>query len=86
MNGKMEIRLLVERLLAANGDREPVGDDESLLISGRLQSIDAVEVVVFLEERFEIDFAEIGFDRDRIDSINAICVLALSGSSEACAS
>jgi len=85
VKGKIEIRLLVERLLAANGDNAPVGDDESLLVSGRLQSIDAVEIVVFLEESFDIDFTEIAFDRDRIDSINAICGLALSGSSEACA-
>lgn len=83
MKGKGDIRLLVERLLAANGDNDPVVDDESLLISGRLQSIDAVEIVVFLEESFEIDFADIGFDRESIDSIDAICGLALSDSSKA---
>ena len=83
MKGKGDIRLLVERLLAANGDHEPVGDDESLLISGRLQSIDAVEIVVFLEEAFGVDFAEIGFDRETIDSIEGIYKLALSDSPEA---
>jgi acyl carrier protein len=46
-----------------------------LLLSGRLQSIDAVEIVVFLEENFGIDFAQIGFDRDQIDSIDAIYAL-----------
>ena len=37
--------------------------------------IDAVEIVLFLEEAFGIDFAEIGFDREQIDSIDAIDAL-----------
>jgi acyl carrier protein len=40
-----------------------------------LQSIDAVDIVVFLEENFGIDFSEIGFDREQIDSIDAIFAL-----------
>ncbi len=31
-----------------------------------------MELVVLLEERFGIDFAEIGFDQSEIDSIEAI--------------
>jgi acyl carrier protein len=81
--GRDEIRLLVEKLLSDNGDNDPVADDESLLVSGRLQSIDAVEIVVFLEEKFGLDFAEIGFDRENIDTINAIRELASSQSREA---
>ncbi len=30
---------------------------------------------MFLEERFGIDFAEIGFDKDRIDTVDAIYAL-----------
>jgi acyl carrier protein len=37
-----------------------------------LGSVDAVELVVLLEERFGIDFAEVGFDQSNIDSIEAI--------------
>jgi hypothetical protein len=33
---------------------------------------------VFLEENFGIDFAQIGFDKERIDSIDAICALTQS--------
>lgn len=80
MKGKDDIRHLVVGLLAANGDDEPVADDQSLLASGRLQSIDAVEIVLFLEEHFGIDFAETGFDRDSVDTIDAIYKLALSNS------
>jgi acyl carrier protein len=78
MNEKQEIRKFVEGLLAGYGDDSPLVDGESLLVSGRLQSIDAVEIVMFLEQRFGLDFATIGFDRDRIDSMDAIANLVES--------
>jgi acyl carrier protein len=76
MKGRAEIREFVQNLLTASGDDAPLADGESLLFSGRLQSIDAVEIVVFLEENFGIDFAQVGFDKEHIDSIDAICALA----------
>ena len=72
MKGKLQIHEFVQELLTRIGDDGPLVDHESLLLSGRLQSIDAVEIVVFLEENFGIDFSEIGFDREQIDSIDAI--------------
>jgi acyl carrier protein len=72
MKGKAEIRQYVQSLLTSSGDYGPLADDDSLLLSGRLQSMDAVEIVVFLEGNFGIDFAQIGFDREAIDSIDAI--------------
>jgi acyl carrier protein len=75
MTGIAEIHDFVQSLLTRIGDDGPLANQDSLLVSGRLQSIDAVEIVVFLEENFAIDFAEIGFDREQIDSINAIYAL-----------
>ena len=75
MTEKDDIRNFVQNLLTSQEDRRPLGDDDSLLLSGRLQSIDAVEIVLFLEERFGIDFSNIGFDRDQIDSVDAIYAL-----------
>jgi acyl carrier protein len=75
MKGKTEIHEFVQELLTRSGDDRPLTDRDSLLLSGRLQSIDAVEIVVFLEENFGIDFAQIGFDRDQLDSIDAIFAL-----------
>ena len=75
MKGKAEIHEYVQSLLTSNGDDGPLADHDSLLLSGRLQSIDAVEIVVFLEENFGIDFAQIGFDQDQIDTIEAIYAL-----------
>ncbi len=78
MQGKTEIREFLQGLLTSYGDSEPLEDSDSLLISGRLQSIDAVEIVMFLEQNFGVDFAQIGFDRDRLDSIDAITDLVKS--------
>jgi acyl carrier protein len=80
MKGKAEIHEFVQELLANSGDNQPLADQDSLLLSGRLQSIDAVEIVVFLEENFGIDFAQIGFDREQIDSIDLIYALVQTSS------
>jgi acyl carrier protein len=75
MDHKSMIRQFMQRLLAQKGDQRTFGDSDSLLLSGRLQSVDAVEVVLFLEEHWGIDFAEIGFDETQIDSVDAIAGL-----------
>lgn len=69
------VRQLLRQLLVQRGDLEPFTDDELLLSTGRLQSIDGVELVVFLEETFGIDFAAIGFDQSTIDSVANIQAL-----------
>ena len=76
MKEKAEIREFVQQILTNSGDNQPLVDQDSLLLSGRLQSIDAVEIVVFLEENFGIDFAQIGFDREKIDSVDLIYALS----------
>jgi acyl carrier protein len=75
MEQKEAIRELLQRLLEQKGDRRPFSDSDSLLLGGRLQSVDAVDVVIFLEEKFGIDFAAVGFDESQIDSVDAILAL-----------
>jgi acyl carrier protein len=72
MDDMAEIREFLRKLLALRGDRQPFSDTSSFFLNGRLGSVDAVELVVLLEERFGIDFAEVGFDQSNIDSIEAI--------------
>lgn len=50
-----------------------------VLASG-LSTINAVEIIAFLEENFGIDFAEIGFDREQIDTVDAMYALTLAHS------
>jgi acyl carrier protein len=75
MNGGDEIRELVKNLLLMKGDRQPFTDQSSLFLSGRLGSVDLVEVVVLLEEKFGIDFNETGFDQEQIDTVDAMFTL-----------
>ncbi len=75
MDQRPAIRQFLKELLASKGDSAEFSDSSSLLLSGRLQSLDAVEIVLFLEETFKIDFAAIGFDQGKIDSVDAISSL-----------
>ena len=75
MDHREEIRKYLQELLLQKGDKQPFSDDASLLLGGRLASVDAVEIVIFLEEKFGVDFAEIGFDQALIDSVDAIAAL-----------
>jgi len=75
MECKAAIREFVRELLSRKGDTEPLADDGSLLLSGRLQSVEAIELAVFLEEKFGVDFAKLGFDQEMIDTLDAISTL-----------
>jgi acyl carrier protein len=75
MDHREEIRKYLQELLLQKGDKQPFSDSASLLLSGRMASVDAVEIVVFLEEKFGVDFAEVGFDQELIDSVDAIDAL-----------
>ena len=69
------VRELVGSLLRGKDDTKPFADSDSLVSSGRLDSIDILQIVVFLEGRYGIDFAEQGFDQEDFDSIDRILTL-----------
>jgi acyl carrier protein len=75
MDEREEIRGFLEELLLQKGDKQPFSDSASLLVSGRLASVDAIEIVVFLEENFGVNFSDLGFDQTLIDSVDAIDAL-----------
>ena len=62
---------MLRGILCQNNDHRAFSDTDSLIFSGRLQSVDVLEIVSFLEERFGIDFSE-GFDQSRFDSVEEI--------------
>jgi acyl carrier protein len=69
------IREMFRELLARNGDLAPFTDEDCLFTMGRLQSIDGVEMVVFLEEKFGLEFAPGGFDPESIDGVANVVAL-----------
>lgn len=49
--------------------------DEGLVKSGLIDSLALVQIVMYLEQTYQIDFAMIGFDPDRLSSIGSILEL-----------
>jgi acyl carrier protein len=75
MNKRSTIRGFVSTLLQRNADTQPFSDSDSFLLSGRLHSIDAIELIAFLEEQFGVDFADRPFDQSQIDSVDRVMAL-----------
>ncbi len=70
------LRSFVADLLANKGDTDPVGDEDPLLTSGRLASIDVLQIVLYLENNCGIDFASSDFDQDRFETIGGLARFA----------
>jgi len=75
MGERTDVRTLIRDLFDKKGDTRAFGDGDSLILSGRLESIDALEIAFFLEERYGVDFAQIGFDQNQLDSVDEIVSL-----------
>jgi acyl carrier protein len=75
LNGKSRLRAFMDDLLRERDDTAGFADTESLFASGRLESLAAVQLVAFLEEQFALDFSNLDFEIDRIDSIDLIATL-----------
>jgi acyl carrier protein len=69
------LRNFITDLLAKKGDSQEFSDAEFLFTSGRLDSVAAMEVVLFLEGEFATDLSQTHFDLQRIDSVDNIISL-----------
>ncbi len=69
---KTTLRDFLKQCLNDAGDRQDFADDSSLFVSGRLDSLTMTRLVLFLEESFDINFGDVDFDVDLIDSVNDI--------------
>ena len=68
-----------ERLLSfLEGIRRPdkpisaIRDDDNLVAAGLIDSLAVLEIIMFLENEFSIDFSESGVDSSRLMSISSI--------------
>jgi acyl carrier protein len=75
MEVRSQMRNYGTQRLRMKGDDGPLADDEPLFSSGRLDSLDAVEIIMSMEIDYGINFAEINFDLTLLDSIAAITSL-----------
>ena len=72
MADQLVIREFIQKLLNEHGYNDDVASSESLILSGRLDSLAVIHIVVFLEQQFGIDFSEVYFDQTSFDSIDQI--------------
>jgi acyl carrier protein len=78
-DSKQMIREFVKNLLTQKKDTKPLGDDSSLILSGRMDSIDTVELVLFLETAFGLKFGSGSLRREQLDTVNTIDALVGHG-------
>jgi acyl carrier protein len=69
---RSQMRNYVTQRLRMKGDFAPLDDEDLLFTSGRLDSLDAVEIVMSVETDYGINFSDIDFDLTLLDSIAAI--------------
>ena len=74
MEGKDTIRnyLMVE-ILQADRKGITLGDDDSIIKSGLVNSIAVVDIINYLEKNFGLDIADSEIQIDDFDSVNSIC-------------
>jgi acyl carrier protein len=78
-DSKQMVREFVRNLLTLKKDPKPFADDTSLILSGRMDSIDTVELVLFLETAFGLKFGNGGLLREQLDTVNTIHALVEHG-------
>ena len=61
--------------LRQHGDALALGDHDSLFLSGRLDSFSMMNLVLFLESRFQVHFSDLEFEVEKVDSLHAIAAL-----------
>ena len=75
MSKQAEIRKFLEEMLNKKGDSSGFSDQQLLVTEGRLDSLDVMTIVVFLEENYGIDFSDRPFDQNEFDSVESITAL-----------
>jgi acyl carrier protein len=72
---RSQMRNYVIQRLRMKGNGAPLSDEDLLFTSGRLDSLDAIEIIMTIETDYGLNFSEIDFDLTRLDSIAAIADL-----------
>jgi len=67
-----ELKQFLRTIQKPNKPVESVGMDERLVASGLVDSLAIMQIVVYLEEQYGIDFAASGFDPDRLATMGSI--------------
>jgi acyl carrier protein len=77
-NLKENLRKFLLLMLEDHKDNGLCSDDESIFMSGRLDSFSMVNTVMHLEKMYGIDFSKVDFDVSLLDSVNYIEAFVIS--------
>ena len=69
------LRAYLQEALRLHGDTQELAEDDSLFLSGRLDSFSMMNLILFLETTFALTFSDLEFDVEKVDSLNAIAAL-----------
>jgi len=72
---RSQIRSFIQSVLVRKGDPAPFADDDRLFSRGRLDSMSALELIMFIETHFSVDTGSPDFDVNLLDSVDDIMVL-----------
>ena len=75
MQKREKLRRFVGDILIRKGDNEPFADDDSLLLAGRIDSLNVLEIVTFMEKELQFNLSEQAFDPSCFDSIDSMVEL-----------
>jgi D-alanine--poly(phosphoribitol) ligase subunit 2 len=67
-----ELRQFLRTIQNPNKAIEQIAVNESLVASGLVDSLALVQIVVYLENTYGIDFSAHGFDPERLESMTSI--------------
>jgi acyl carrier protein len=81
MQEREKLRRFVNGLLIRKGDNEPFADNDSLLLTGRIDSLNVLEIVTFMERELTFNLSAEVFDPNCYDSIDSMVGLIAGSTS-----
>ena len=69
------LRAYLQEALRLHGDTQELAEEDSLFLSGRLDSFSMMNLILFLETAFALTFSDLEFDVEKVDSLKAIAAL-----------
>ena len=75
LEARAKLRVYLQGALQLHGDTQELADNDSLFLSGRLDSFSMMNLILFLETAFSLTFSDLEFEVEKVDSLNAIAAL-----------
>ena len=75
INAKQKLREFLTDAIERQTGQSEFSDDDSLFISGMMDSFSMMNLVMYIEETFGVDFSTFEFDVGLIDSVTALSLI-----------